>query len=269
MAIIKTEGIVIRIQDYRESSKIVTCFTPDHGKISLIAKGAKRVKSRMGGTLDLLQHIAIVYYQKETRDIQTLSQSELLHSFQAFQNDLQKLSYGLAVLELIQKLEIAKEPNPLLFKQTLETLMGIEKTTIPELVLYQFVWRWLKSAGFHPKLRRCLKCSQVPGSGYVRFLITHGGYYCSNCSVSVENSMEISLKCVKLLLYLRENNTQRIAGLNISTSLVSELRDLSWRFLRYHSDERGDLKSLDFFKRIKNNKIEFKMNRRKLIEEKE
>ena len=84
MSIVKTEGLIIRVMDYLESSKIITCFTPDHGKISLLAKGAKRPKSRLGGSLDLLQHIALVYYQKDTRELQTLSQVDVISSFQTF-----------------------------------------------------------------------------------------------------------------------------------------------------------------------------------------
>ena len=136
MSIVKTEGLIIRVMDYLESSKIVTCFTPDHGKISLIAKGARRPKSKIGGSLDLLQHVAIVYYQKDTRELQTLSQVDVISSFQSFQSNLKLLSYSLAVLELINKLELNKAPNPKLFHYSLETLHGLEISKLPELVFF-------------------------------------------------------------------------------------------------------------------------------------
>lgn len=250
MSIIKTEGLIIRVLDYLESSKIITCFTPDHGKISLLAKGARRPKSRIGGSLDLLQHVAIVYYQKDTRELQTLSQVDIIFSFQSFQSNLTILSFGLGILELINKLELSKDPNPTLFYHSLDALHGLEESKVPELVFYQFIWRWLENAGFHPKLRRCLKCMQIPKSKVVNFSISEGGYYCPNCSTSVENSMEISEKCLKLLLYLRENSVKKVASIFIPKSLVLELMNISLLFLRYHSGEIKDIKSLEFLKRV-------------------
>lgn len=255
MNIIKTEGVIIRMMDYLESSRIVTCFTPDQGKISLIAKGARRSKSRIGGSLDLLQHISLVYYYKETREIQTLSQAETIQSFFLMQNDLKKLSYGMAIIELINKLEFAKEPNQWLFRQTLDTLTGLEKSNLPELLFYQFIWRWLENSGFHSKFRHCLKCGQVPAGERVKFLIARGGYVCFNCWEDEKNSLVISQKSVKLLLCFRETKAQDLVDLKISAQLMSEICDLSWRFLHYHSDGIGNLKTLDFLKNILQKKM--------------
>jgi DNA repair protein RecO (recombination protein O) len=250
MAIIKTEGLIIRVMDYLESSKIVTCFTPDYGKISLLAKGARRPKSRLGGSLDLLQHVAVVYYQKDTRELQTLSQVDVITSFQSFQSDLKILSFGLGILELVNKLELSKNPNPKLFYHSLEALNGLEESKNQELVFYQFIWKWLEGAGFHPKLRRCLSCLQIPNTKFVKFSISEGGYYCQNCSIPVENSMDISEKCLKLLWYLRENSAKKVGSVSVPRGLILELTNLSLLFLRYHSGEIRNLKSLDFLKRI-------------------
>lgn len=250
MSIIKTEGIILRVMDYLESSKIITCYTPDYGKISLIAKGARRPKSRIGGSLDLLQHVALVYYQKDTRELQTLSQVDVISSFQSFQSNLRMLSFGLAILELINKLELSKNPNPKLFYYSVEALKGLEEAIEPELIFYQFIWRWLESTGLHPKLRRCLSCKQFPSTKFVIFSISEGGYYCQNCSTTLENSVEISEKCLKLLLYLRENKVPKVASTPVPQGLILELSKLSLLFLRYHSGEWRDLKALNFLKRI-------------------
>ena len=250
MNIIKTEGVITKTMDYLESSKIVTCFTPDQGKISLIAKGARRSKSRIGGSLDLLQHISIVYYHKETREIQTLSQVETIRSFFLMQKNLKKLWYGMAVIELINKLEIVKEPNQWLFRQTLDTLSGLEKSNLPALLLYQFIWRWLENSGFHPKLRHCLKCGRAPAGERVKFLIARGGFVCADCREEGESGLVISPKSIKLLLFFRENKAQNLVNLEISEQLMAEICDLSWRFLNYHSDGIGNLKTLDFLKNI-------------------
>jgi DNA repair protein RecO (recombination protein O) len=253
MSIIKTEGIITRVMNYLESSKIITCYTPDAGKVTVLAKGARRAKSRFGGTLDLLQHVQLVYYEKETRELQTLSQVDMIHSFNRLQENLPRLSFGLAAAELINKLEITNEANPLFFKQSLEFYLGLEDAESPELLLHQFILRWMKNAGFQPKLRRCIKCGQIPQQSPVHFLLTQGGYACNNCKGNNENSLKITIKCLKLLLYLRDGTVQQAANLKISNSLLHELRNFSWRYLFYYSEGIHQLKSLEFLKRLLGN----------------
>jgi len=253
MSIIKTEALIIRVMDYLESSRIVTCYSGDHGKISLLAKGARRAKSRFGGALDILQHVSIVYYQKETRELQTLSQAEIIYSFQSFQENLQRLAYGLAVAELLDKFEMVKAPNSALFTQALLTLHSLEKATLPELLFYHFLWHWLELSGFRPKLRRCRKCGNVPHSEYVQFRLDQGGFICAACYGNYPNSFEVSVRLIHLLLYLREKPLNEVAGLSIAVKLLSELREFSWRFLHFHSEQVQNLKTLNFLKRIRNN----------------
>jgi DNA repair protein RecO len=156
----------------------------------------------------------------------------------------------LAILEFIWKIEIAKKPNPLLFKWTLEALKALEYADIPDLILYQFIWRWIENSGFHPRLNRCLKCGKIHPTNRVLFSISKGGYFCSDCSVTGENSMEISVKCIKLLLYFREKSALKMGQVDVSEHLISQIKAVSWRFLSYHSNENWSLRSLDFLERL-------------------
>src|SRR5512147_2681448 len=79
--IVRSEAICLRVQDYHESSKLVTFFTLEHGKVSCLAKGARRLRSKFGAALDLFAQSRIIYYSHETRTLLTLSDAELVHSF--------------------------------------------------------------------------------------------------------------------------------------------------------------------------------------------
>ncbi len=255
MAILKTEGVIIRMLDFRESSKIVTCYTRDYGKIALIAKGAKRAKSRMGGSIDLLNHVAIIFYQKDTRELQTLSSIEILHSFPVFQQDLQRFSYALAAAEFLDRMEEKQHANVRVYAQLLEALHGFEKAENPELILLQFIWRWLDNAGFKPKLRRCLRCGHLPGKEPVFFSVQKGGYLCAKCYAGEENMQRISPRVVAFLLYLRDHRVDQVAQLKVNEQLLRVAREITWRFLGYHTDQSRDLKSLSFLKRIQGEEV--------------
>jgi len=251
VAILKTEGIILRTVDFRESSKIVTCYTRDFGKLALIAKGAKRLKSRIGGALDLLNHVAIVLYRRETREIQTLSSAEILHTFPKLQEDLNRFSLALAAAEFVDRMEQKEVPNPKLFRQLIDTLQSMESAGSGELLLLQFIWRWLEGAGFRPKLRRCLRCGQPSRNGPVYFSVSRGGYYCEQCVSPEEDLLPLPQKSVELLLFLRDNIASKVAKLRVSPSIMQPALAVTWRYLQYHTELSHDLKSLQFLRRLK------------------
>ena len=250
MNIIKTEGIIIRSQDYLESSKIVTCYTKDYGKVALIAKGARRPKSKFGGAIDLLHQVQLVYYLKENRELQTLSQADIFKSFHYFSSDISRFSLALAAAEIVIQLEMKEHPNPQLYSYFVETLTSIEKANNPELILYQFVWRWLETSGFRPKLRRCLKCGQFPANETVRFKFSLGGYYCSNCKFGTEGVIKISIECIHLILELRDSTPIQLVDKRIEDAILSEVKYIIWRFLQHHVEGIKELKALRFYKKI-------------------
>ena len=251
MAVIKTEAVILRMTDFRESSKILTCYTRDYGKMALIAKGAKRLKSRIGGALDLLHHLAAVIYRRETREVQTLSSAEILHAFPGFQEDLDRFSLALAAAEFLDRVEPKEAPNPRLFRQFLETLRAMETAESAELLFLQFIWRWLEGAGFKPKLRRCLRCGQPPAGKFVYFSVAQGSYLCEKCLRPGEELPKILRKSVEILLYLRDSTTKAVAGQRFSADVLQPVAAITWRYLQYHTDISADLKSLRFLRKLK------------------
>ncbi len=125
MAILKTEAIVLKGWKLRETSKILALFTRDYGKIKVVAKGARDPKSKFKGCLEPLTCIYIVYYDKRTRDLQLLSQTDLIDPHFHIVGDVERTSLGLAAAELIYKSEIGEEAAPKLFDLLKQTLSAI------------------------------------------------------------------------------------------------------------------------------------------------
>ena len=103
MQIIKTDAFVLKSFKYGETSKIVTLFTKDHGKLNAIVKGVRNYKSRICGTMESMNYISAVIYLKESRDLQLVSNAEYKRSFKGIVNNIDKIEIAYNIIELLNK----------------------------------------------------------------------------------------------------------------------------------------------------------------------
>lgn len=113
--ITKTEAIVLRTVEYQESSLIVTLFTRRHGKIAVMARGAKKPKSKLAAFLTPGQMLEVVYYMKTTRSVQTLSDVSYYRKLDQLRVDLPKMALTMTTLELVSQLLHDHEVNEEVF----------------------------------------------------------------------------------------------------------------------------------------------------------
>src|ERR1700742_3413780 len=116
MALIETEGLILKTYGLAEADKIVICFTKENGLIRGVAKGAKRLKSRFGGALEPFTIVNLTYFQKEERELVSVSQIEVCKSFftKAVNPEfLQKFSY---LFELLFEFAPPNEANERLYR---------------------------------------------------------------------------------------------------------------------------------------------------------
>lgn len=113
--ITKTEAIVLRTVDYGESSLIATLFTRTHGKIAVIARGARKPKSKFAAFLVTGQLLEVVYYMKNTRSVQTLSDASYIVKLNELRTNLQKMAVMVTTLELTSQVIHENEVNEPVF----------------------------------------------------------------------------------------------------------------------------------------------------------
>ena len=77
MGLIETEGLVLKSYSLAEADKIVVFLTQEHGLVRGVAKGAKRLKSKFGGSLEPFSIVRLTYFQKEDRELVSIQQSEI------------------------------------------------------------------------------------------------------------------------------------------------------------------------------------------------
>ncbi len=153
--ILRTDAVVLRAFRYGETSLIVTLFSRDRGKISVLAKGARVPKSRFGATLQPLSMIQAVYSHKPTRTLQTLRETSHVLRFRHLHDDLNRLTAGLRMVELVQALMQEEEVHRDVFHLLVESLQALDGTAgRPELALFYFEVRLAALLGYAPQFTR-------------------------------------------------------------------------------------------------------------------
>jgi len=123
MALYKTKGIVLGSRAFEESAKLVTFYTKEHGKITVIAKGAKRPTSKFGGRLETFSYAELLLARGRSLDI--LSQMEVIESFQAIRENPAWLNLALYFVKIIQDASLQGHQNKKLFQLLLVSMKKI------------------------------------------------------------------------------------------------------------------------------------------------
>jgi DNA repair protein RecO (recombination protein O) len=178
----KTDAIVIRLVDFSESSAVVTLFTRDFGKVSGLAKGARRPKSAFESALDLLAVVRIVFIRKSSDALDLLTEAKLVRRFRAASRDLSRLYAGYYVAELLSDLTDHGDPHPELFDAADAALVALDGDGEAPAVIARFELELLKWIGHAPELTACVECgAEIAAAGRVSFGYLAGGLLCSSC----------------------------------------------------------------------------------------
>jgi DNA repair protein RecO (recombination protein O) len=252
MAICRTEAIVLRGFKLGESSKIITLYTQNYGKIKGVAKGVRRPKSRFGASLEPITHSLIVFYHKEGRDLHTLSDGDILTPFIRLKGDFACLTYASAICELTDRLMVGEEPNRPLFGILLDALHGIEEASPED--AEKFLWRYelglFELLGYQPGFNTCVHCGRSPRERALLFSHSLGGVLCEKCRGQDPRARPIFPGTARFLFHLQRASMDRIAHLKTTPEMAEQIRTLLSRFLAYHTENYRELNSLDFLRKV-------------------
>ncbi len=188
MAIIETEGLVLRSFGLSEADKIVVFLTREHGLVRGVAKGAKRLKSRFGGSLEPFSIVNLTYYQKEDRELVSIKQSEIIRSFfETASNPIlfQKFAY---IVELLNDFVPPSDPNERLYRMAKVCLETADENPemLVQMTLYFELWL-LKLGGYLPSWEKCNNCRRELGSRESGNLQSNFHIVCRECQKSRGN----------------------------------------------------------------------------------
>jgi len=176
--IITDEAIILHSRKFSETSKILTVYSLQHGKMSLLAKGARNPKSKFGATLEALNHSSLTIYKKPQRDLHLLAKAETTVPLRRLAEDYDRLIIGLAIAELISVTQEPEEANAAIFHLLCSTLELLNRAIGNEYALLTAFQIQLSALmGFSPNFKLCFETGKevvVSEIGEFIFSITDG-----------------------------------------------------------------------------------------------
>jgi len=180
----KAVAVVLRAVDFSESSSVVTLFTREFGKLSALAKGARRPKGPFESALDLLALCRVVFLRKSPGTLDLLTEAKLERRFRPAAGELPRLYAAYYIAELLTDLTDEHDPHPELFdlaEETLLTLARVQRGS-PAAWILRFELGLLRVLGHLPSLGACAECGESPEpAARVTFSLAAGGVLCAKC----------------------------------------------------------------------------------------
>jgi DNA repair protein RecO (recombination protein O) len=181
MPLLRTEGIVLHAWDLGEHDRLVTLYTRDHGRLSAVARGARRLRSRFAGALELFTWGDAVGFEREGRNLVRLDHFDIRQPFRRLREDLECLGQGARMIEAVARLTAERDAQPLCFALLLRGLRALDAGATPARVQLAFALRLLDLLGHRPRLDRCGRCDRLVGTEGLLFDAPEGCVVCERC----------------------------------------------------------------------------------------
>lgn len=232
----KTTGVVLKVVEFSETSCVVTLYTRDFGKITALAKGARRLRSPFEGAIDLLATCRIVFLRKSLDKLDLMTEAKLLRRFRSASTDLSRFYAGLYVIELVSALTDHADPQPELFDLVERTIEEIDSAEQPPvaLQLLRFQMELLKMLGNQPSLDECVECGlsvdTTNDPGRVAFGMLAGGVYCPRCRGGKRSVVGLRVETLQLMQQLSQDNVA-MDSLTTNRAIRGELGGLLEQYM--------------------------------------
>lgn len=230
--IAKTEGIVLKSFDFRETSRIATFLTRDFGKVKGVLKGIRKTPGKFGSSLDRFSVNDIVYYQYRNSDIHLVSQCDMKEYYHGFRQDLKRMTAASYACELLDALVVSEEENAQIYELMQHYLHSLQTVDDISKLVHIFQIKILMLSGFRPHLDSCVRCERKIAD-QARFSLPLGGLVCAACKVPGD-LIPISKGTLASILHIEETPWPKVLRLGLTAPIKKELKYVLNHFLVFH-----------------------------------
>jgi DNA repair protein RecO (recombination protein O) len=243
----RTEAIVLRRTDFGEADRLLTVFTPDRGKLRLVAKGARKPSSRKSGHVELFTRGQFLVAAGRNLDIVT--QAETLEPFLALREDLLRTTYAYYVADLADAFTADRDENRYIYDLLNDAFGWLCVASDLTLVARYYELHLLGLAGYQPQLFFCGSCGKrlEPEPNYLS--AADGGVFCRSCGHDRMAAMELSVNALKVLRFLQTREWETCQHLQLRPASHEEVERVMHHYITYHLERK--LRSIDFIYRLR------------------
>ncbi len=245
----RSEAIVLKRRDYGEADRLLTVFTPNHGKLVLLGKGVRKTQSRKAGHVELFTLSTLLIAKARTWDLVT--QAETIETYLPLRESLLRTSYGYYVAELLDGFTQEQDAHPAMWRLLRETLARLAASQEEMLALAARFYdlHLLALAGYQPQLFTCVACQAAlePVTNY--FSIVDGGVLCPKHGEGRVDAEPLPLPLFKALRFIQTREWEQVAQLKLSAGLHGELERLLHGYIVYQLER--NVRSAAFLRTIR------------------
>jgi DNA repair protein RecO (recombination protein O) len=234
--IAKTEAIVLKSFDFRETSKIVTFYTREFGKIKGVMKGIRKDPRKFGSSVDKFSVNDLVFYQYRNSDIHLISQCDMKEYYFPVRQDLRRMTAASYILELVDTIMPVEEKNTDIYELILQYLSSLKTDQDISKLVHIFQIKTLLYSGFRPHLDSCVKCTKKV-KGQTRFSMKLGGLVCEVCRTADSDVSPISRGTVNSIIHIEQSEWEHTLRLGLSAAIKKELKYVLNNFLVFHLEK--------------------------------
>ncbi len=247
--ILKDRGFVLKKKKYRETSKLITIFSENSGKLNLIARGVRTPKNKISAVLEPFNFIEFVYYDKPTRDLQYISSADFIDTFSSIKSNYDKLKIAFVIIELVNIFSHEGERNDEFFNLVYNSLKNLnENINNYYLTLIGFLLRLCEISGYPVYNEICPLCLTSINLREYKFYFTRNyGVVCSNCKSSVNSIINLGEDTKRIFAQVLLTNLFENLEKNFDGDKLKYLYLPILEFLQYHVEEVKQLKSIELF----------------------
>ena len=244
---INTKALVLRSVQYKESSRILTVLTPEHGKLTISARGATRQKSRVTASVQPLAFSDMTL--SKVRDRYILTESQIIEQFDELSLDLERFALAVYFAELLESLSDEDSPGSELLSLGLNALHMLCKPNgrPNELIKAAFELRLMCLSGYTPALDSCSACGNAT-SGNARMDLYGGGVYCELCTPSGDTT-PLSHDALAACKYICTCDSKRLYSFTAGAAALLNFSAVCEDYTLAQLDR--SFKSLDYYYKIK------------------
>jgi DNA repair protein RecO (recombination protein O) len=218
----KLDAIILKRINLGEADRIITAFSDKEGKIRFVAKGSRRPKSKLAGSIEpfCLSNLLL----SKGRSLDILNSAQIKANFLGLNPNLEELKTAGAIAEIIDKNIPDNFPSNSVFVLLVNSLSKIKEN--PKMVKVFFEINFLSLSGLLPETSLCIKCERKPEGDKIFFSKQGGGIICSDCKNYFPDSENIEINSVKAIKFAATNSVNNFLKLNLSETECNNLERL-------------------------------------------
>ncbi len=228
----KTQAIVLSRFELGEADRVLTLLTPHDGKIKAIAKGVRRPRSRIGGSVEPFAELHLVLVRGRTFDV--ITQASVGEAWLSLRDRLESAATAWYVGELAERAVEDRAVAYPIYALLRRAFQLLDDGMAPNRVARWFEYGLADALGMRPEVERCVECDRpLQATERFRWVPALGGVLCDRHADAPAEQSRLSLEGLKLLKAYRRLDIEAIAALRLSPSVEAEVEGALRRFIRF------------------------------------